>query len=999
MVIYSRTKHTQTHPSFEPPQTVASFINIFLMSNLKTVIDRLKSEKVKERQEGVALLRSTFAREDAVYSIEDGRGWLVLYQALFTTVKIEKADTVKKSGKSGTAGTAAQRRLTEAAAAVRWLVERSVHCLSKKALTPLLDHLIQMLVHRGQLFTPVALDYIKTIKVLLAWTPHMDHLNVDVWLKLVEISFNIILDDPIEDDLVQIKHQVASPVLADDSMYQSDSLSSEDGNLPSTSRPTGTRKRPLREHSSTPVPGAATDNSDRRTPRHPVSLEQIECGSLLALLFRYSTAPFLAEVERPDPSDPDSFPRNSILVPIAPSLFWRMKCFLERYPTDTSLHHDYLLALQPFLCQAALNRRKEVDDLACRAWNALVGLWGTKNKRIKESLVGILKTLFPFLTATRDAPNHGWADSMQRLWTLLIGEADSRWGIESLSLDSLRLQVSADVADKRGIFVAQTFRAGWNFDASQALAWALLELQADCAEKVMHFFPLRKAWLTIYIQLFEHSESVHTGSPEGSTFSGKRAKREDPISTLLYSLRTTSTMNVRVYHLQILLFFIDRHWFQLHDALQHNVIATVLQFVSVDEVPIQSWAFLCLAAIAYCDGMQPSSAPPSGGTFTANSCLRGPATWDPIWTHAMRRANVPVVCRAACHVAHTLVGYSRHLLTPQRVLAEIESLAKDLDLQGPSFPYDAVCLFLAQCLRVARQDVRLYRMQLEEKVLSWLLDNWQVGASAKDVGGRSRMPPHTISDFLDLLESVCGCSRRSDPVCRMVLPDCDIVNVIEEHHKTRIIRDYVLHARLPILGRHGCSLGDTCASQQTVSQTTREGQELVPPRGRERRISGFLIKTMESLISEWEMARDNSVHPTAEKVRQSFDAAITALVFESVLSLNGTHGNRRVIQSAGKMVVLLAPFITDAKWTPEERLLILKALEPLVVDADIDDIDDGWTALIPPGQESGIKAHILRDLQMRISRHVCFHSQRRCLQLLLWENVDVCTLLSLVFPL
>lgn len=459
------------------------------MSNLKTVIDRLKSEKVKERQEGIVLLRSAFAREDAVYSIEDGRGWLVLYQALFTTVKIEKVDVVKKSGKSGTAGTAAQRRLSEAAAAVRWLVERSVRRLSKKALTPLLDHLTQMLVHRGQLFTPVALDYIKTIKVLLSWTPHMDHLNVDIWLKLVEISFNIILDDPIEDDLVRTRDQMASAVPADDSMYQSDSLPSEDGSLPSTGRVTLTRKRPLREHSSTPMPGAATDNpADRRAPRHPVSLEQIESASLLALLFRHSTAPFLAEVERPDPSDPDSFPKSFILVPITPSLFWRMERFLERYPTDTSLHHDFLLALQPFLCQVALNCRQEVDDLASCTWDALVGLWGTKNKRIKESLVGILKTLFPFLTATRDAPNHGWADSVQRLWTLLIGEADSRWGIEALSIDSLRLQVSVDGADEREIFVAQTFRAGWNFDASQALAWALLELQADCAEKVMGFF-------------------------------------------------------------------------------------------------------------------------------------------------------------------------------------------------------------------------------------------------------------------------------------------------------------------------------------------------------------------------------------------------------------------------------------------------------------------------------------------------------------------------------
>ncbi|KAF9240715.1 hypothetical protein BU15DRAFT_87599 [Melanogaster broomeanus] len=898
------------------------------MSNLKTVVDRLRSERVKERQEGITLLRSTFAREDAVYSIKDGRGWLVLYQALFTTVKLEKVDTVKKSSKAGTAGAAAQRRLTEAAASVRWLVEKSVHCLSKKTLTPLLDHLTQMLVHRGQMFTPVALDYIKTIKTLLSWTPHMDHLNVDIWVKLVEICFNVILGDPIDNELVQTKEDMSISALADEF---------DDDNVHSTSRSIQARKR-LRGHSATPAPGTTSDNpSRRRVSCHAVSLEQIECSSLLALLFRHPTAPFLAEVERPDPDDPDSYPKNSILVPIAPSLFWRMKRFLDSYPTDTSLHHDYLIALQPFLSQVSLNCKEEVDNLARSTWDTLVGLWGTKNKRSKESLVGILRTLFPFLTATHDAPTNGWADGLQKLWTLLNGEAESRWGIDALSIDSLRLQISVDKANEQEIFVAQTFRAGWNFDATQALAWALLELQADCAEKVMRSFR-------------------------------KRAKREDPISSLLYSIRTTSTVNVRTYHLQILLFFIDRHWCRLHNALQNEVISTLVQFVSVDEVSIQSWAFLCLAAIARCDGVQDSS--------------RGPATWDPIWTHAM-------LCRAACHTAHTLIGYSKHLLTAQRALVEIETLVKDLDLQGPSFPYDAVCIFLAQCLTVASQDVRLYRMHLEEKVLSWLLDNWRVGTAAKDVSGRSLMPPHTINDFLNLLESVCGCAQHSNPVCRMLLPDCGIVEVMEEQRKTKVIRDYLLHARLPVLRRDEGSSADANVPQEMLPSTTRVDQELLPPRGRERRVSAFLLKAMESLVSEWGTMQEINAHPTAEKVRQSFDAAITALIFESVLAINGTHRNRRVIQSAGKVVMLLAPFLTDAKWTPEERLLILKAFEPLVLDGDRNDVEDEWETLIGPGLESGIKTPVLRSVNLNILHHDRSHLQRRRIQHLLWENADV----------
>lgn len=442
------------------------------MSNLKAVVDRLKSEKAKERQDGIAALRSTFAREDAVYSIEDGRGWLVLYQALFTTVKIEKLDTLKKSSKAGTAGAAAQRRLVDAAAAVRWLVERSVRCLSKKTLTPLLEHITQVLVHRGELFSPVALDYLKTIRVLLSWTPHMDHVNLETWMKLVEICFNVILDNPMDNELVPAREE-GSP--AEDSMYRSASPDDRDDDADDLPLP---RKRRLAEHRATPSP--AENSSLRRSTRRAVSLEQIECASLLSLLFRHPTAPFLARVERDDPNE-----RGKVIsVPIADALFKRMKRFLEYYPSDTSLHHDYLLALQPFLLQVSLNCKDGVDDLARSTWDALVGLWGTKNKQLKESLVGILRTLFPFLTSTPSGPIYGWADGVHKLWTLLNGEADSRWGIDSLSLDTLRFQVAVSDTNDEEIFVAHTFRAGWNFDANQALAWTMLELQADCAERV-----------------------------------------------------------------------------------------------------------------------------------------------------------------------------------------------------------------------------------------------------------------------------------------------------------------------------------------------------------------------------------------------------------------------------------------------------------------------------------------------------------------------------------
>lgn len=938
------------------------------MSNLKTVVDRLRSEKVKERQEGIAALRSTFAREDAVYSIEDGRGWLVLYQALFTTVKVEKLDTAKKLGKAGTAGAAAQRRLVEAAAAVRWLVERSVRCLSKRALTPLLEHLTQMLVHRHELFSPIALDYLKTIRVLLSWTPHMDHVNLETWLKLVEICFNVVLNEPMDKELVPSEEDNSS---GENSMYQCDSNDDDAG---SSSTPAQTRKRHLAERAT---PGS-TDSSHRfrRSARRTVSLEQVECTALLALLFRHPAAPFLATVDR---SDPDR-KGNLIPVPVASALFKRMKRFLECYPTDTSLHHDYLLALRSFLSQVSLNCKDEVDDLARSSWDALVGLWGTKNKQLKESLVGIFRILFPFITAAQSAPSYGWADAVQNLLVLLNGEAESKWGIDGLFIDSLRLDVSPAEVGAGEIFVSHTFRAGWNFDTNQALAWTLLELQADCIEK-----------------LFKHSESVHVGTPSFSS-TAKRMKREDPISALLQSIRSTSTTNVRVYNLQILLFLIDRHWAEFHNALQNDIINVLLQLISVDDVSIQSWIFLSLAAVARWDGEDGVC---RSGTVSATALRtdrRGPTTWDPIWTHAVRRANVPVVCRAACHTAYLLIGHAKHLLTSHRVLAEIETFAKDLDLQGPNFPYDAVCMFLAQCLRVASQDVRLYRMQLEEKVLSWLLDNWGIGVVTSNVSGKARLPPHTINDFLNLLGSICGYRQHTDLICASLLPDCEIAEVMEEQRKTKIIRDYLLFAKLPQVPHCKGTVEDVALVSSDELPSSRLDQEPVSPRGRERRVSIFLHKAIESLVVGWEVAKvNNFTHAAAEEIRQSLDVAITAIIFDSLQASNGTRSNRRVVQLAGKVVVLLAPLLTDSRWTAEERLLILKAFDPLILDGDSGNDDEEWEAMVVPSVDSGIRSHILNALRARLSREVRSRVQRRSLQRMIWRNADIQDDFAVVF--
>lgn len=456
------------------------------MNNLKNVLQNLKSDKIKERQEGLASIRTVFAQDKVVANFHinrdgegDPRAWLSVFQALFQAVLNEKlAATKKVTGKSAGSAVTAQRRLADAASAVRWLTEKTSELMNKRVVKALFEHLLQTMVHKGEILTPVALDYIKALRCIVSYTPHLEHMEDDTWIRIVEMGFHVILGDPIKSTL-QPDPAVESPARgteADNSDLYDEDDPMGDGEdedvLPSTSK-----KRARSDSSSTQRPsfsGLASQSNQAFQRRGSVSLEQVEFMSIISILLRSPSAPILASNHNYLPS--------SILI--------RLERFLNVYSPDTSLVQDYVSTVSSTLAHLSLNRTHDVTKFARKSWINLVALWGTKNKRMKEGLLAVLRVLFPFVTTDNEiyqVTPFDCAEGMRKLWNCFEDEAESRGGVEGLSLESLRLEpIGYSVAppDSNSAFVAETFRSGWNFDAGQALAWAILELQADCAGKV-----------------------------------------------------------------------------------------------------------------------------------------------------------------------------------------------------------------------------------------------------------------------------------------------------------------------------------------------------------------------------------------------------------------------------------------------------------------------------------------------------------------------------------
>jgi serine-protein kinase ATM len=472
---------------------------------------------------------------------------------------------------------------------------------------------------------------------------------------------------------------------------------------------------------------------------------------------------------------------------------------------------------------------------------------------------------------------------------------------------------------------------------------------------------------------------------------GKKHTVDHPVTSLLTLVqKSTAEVLTRVYHLQTLLFFIDRNWTILSDAGQEKIIDVLVDLLASDHPDLLVWSFLCLGAVVYCDCRAGSSPPAQAQTaFDRGHIQRKTSRWDPIWLHALRRVNAPIVCRAACHVAHNLLFYHRvnsvssfsSPVTHARILSEIEGFVKDLDVQGPPYPSDSVCIFLARCLQIAGQDARLYRLHLEDKALVWLLQSWR----AIGVMDREGLPLVLVKDIIYLLETICGFRKRAALVCTIYLPDCPIAKILVEEAQAHIVRNFQLDANLPgFIPQHPTMnpwVDDYGESDRTesVSPTRQLGS-------RERNVSTFLSRRLEEHTSEWNNAKDIA-NLRVEAIRTHMDSAVVYLLFQALLLTNGFRADST---SPGlKVITTIIRSLTGGAWDAKESALIAIALEPLIT------MEPPALAqckpLLPPHAGMGVRADMLRHLDVVRSFEDKTARRTTCRKLLrrLWQAVSM----------
>jgi alpha-L-fucosidase len=158
--------------------------------NIGETIGGLASDKIKERTECIQAIRSHFSTDWNSASRIEPKVLRKLLDGVFGSVEKERLLLVKarsKTTKGGSSETTVSKRLVEAGKAVRVVVEKTMGQMVRREVVPTLNRLFRVAEFERDLFPHVGLDYLKALKHIAGYRPHLDHFQDDDWVKSVQI--------------------------------------------------------------------------------------------------------------------------------------------------------------------------------------------------------------------------------------------------------------------------------------------------------------------------------------------------------------------------------------------------------------------------------------------------------------------------------------------------------------------------------------------------------------------------------------------------------------------------------------------------------------------------------------------------------------------------------------------------------------------------------------------------------------------------------------------
>ena len=503
------------------------------INDINSALESLRRATVAERKKGIDHLERIFtfnSRRSKDSRLKDA-SYLWLLQQLFQLVKNETPSYARNINKPSARSKSASI-LSTYAAAIRSTVEHGARVIRKKTVKAVIDHIIQTLPTASEPYCePLVSDYLKSLRAILGWLPHVEHLPGERWSHLVGFCIEGIQHAVSSSEESSSISRVNGPAIHD----TLPSRSSTPGTL-STSRDQSFRSRQF-----------LSQNEKSFGSKNLLE----DWGACLACLYSTTNAPILK-----DPG-PTFAAITSLLYSSSPSSISQRDIFK---PVNSILARSMLQDIE-LTCSIL----RETVPLISRHWQCRSSVGR------EEMLVTLVygQPYFPRLLQV-DNSDEGFEHDFRILLETVQEEYHKRSERDQLQVDDLELYENGDdIPSAIPLRLRSVALRSGSLKAEQS--WAVLEFVA--------------------FGLYALQRKTARGVPEedGMDPPPKRRKVSTPIGTMLHQLRHANN-NENISQLQIIAFAIEQNVSDLDDV--QTILEQISPLISSENAYINNWSML-----------------------------------------------------------------------------------------------------------------------------------------------------------------------------------------------------------------------------------------------------------------------------------------------------------------------------------------------------------------------------------------------------------------------
>lgn len=164
-------------------------------TSIDDILQQIRSERAKERAEGLAELRRTLTqgRQSASLDTLSDKAYHKILETLFGVAQIDSSSYAVAS--KPTTKSNLRSRLSSCAGVIRFIVESGLRKLRFKTVKAVLDHVTQTLPKADDGYCePLLIDYFKILRSVLEYPPHAEHLPKLDWVGLIDFCIQCVQD-------------------------------------------------------------------------------------------------------------------------------------------------------------------------------------------------------------------------------------------------------------------------------------------------------------------------------------------------------------------------------------------------------------------------------------------------------------------------------------------------------------------------------------------------------------------------------------------------------------------------------------------------------------------------------------------------------------------------------------------------------------------------------------------------------------------------------------